>query len=191
MQISNRPVALVTGSATGVGRACVLQLAARGYNVVVNYSRSRDDALATVADAEQQGAEVLLVCCDVSDDAAVRAMIDRVTQRFGRLDVLVNNAAMTNFVSHDDLEGLSEAMWDRMLAVNLKGPFFVTRAAADLLRRRRRQRCQCQQRRRADRQRIIHRLLCLQSGLEHDDQVACPGIGTHRPRQCGLSGTDR
>jgi 3-oxoacyl-[acyl-carrier protein] reductase len=134
MQTSNRPVALVTGSATGVGRACVLQFAQRGYNVVVNYSRSRDDALATVADAEQLGADVLLACCDVSDDAAVREMLGQVADRFGRLDVLVNNAATTNFVAHDDLEGLCEAMWDRMLAVNLKGAFFVTRAAADLLR---------------------------------------------------------
>jgi 3-oxoacyl-[acyl-carrier protein] reductase len=61
-------------------------------------------------------------------------MIDQVRQTFGRLDVVVNNAATTNFVEHSDLEGLTEEMWDRMLAVNLKGPFFVTRAAADLLR---------------------------------------------------------
>ncbi len=131
---SERPVALVTGSATGVGRACVLQLAGAGYNVVVNYSRSKDDALATVSDLEALGADVLLVCCDVSDDAAVRRMIGQVNERFGRLDVLVNNAATTSFIEHSDLEGLTEAMWDRMLAVNLKGAFFVTRAAADLLR---------------------------------------------------------
>lgn len=133
MQESNRPVALVTGSATGVGRACVLQLARRGHDIVVNYSRSQDDALATVAELEKLGATVLLVCCDVSDDARVRDMISQIRGKFGRLDVLVNNAAVTSFVDHADLEGLTEEMWDRMLAVNLKGTFFVTRAAAELL----------------------------------------------------------
>lgn len=130
---SSKPVALVTGSATGVGRACVLQLAKQGYNVVVNYSRSEEDAKATVADAEAAGAEILLYQCDVSSDQDARSMIAATADRFGRLDVLVNNAATTSFVEHQDLEGLTEEMWDRMLAVNLKGAFFVTRAAADLL----------------------------------------------------------
>lgn len=134
MPKSQRPVALVTGSATGVGRACVLQFAARGYDVVVNYSRSQSDAEQTVADARQQGATALLVCCDVSDDNAVRQMIEQVQSTFARLDVLVNNAATTSFIPHHDLEGLTESMWDRMLAVNLKGAFFVTRAASKLLR---------------------------------------------------------
>lgn len=134
MPESNRPVALVTGSATGVGRACVLQLAKLGYDIVVNYSRSKEDAEKTAADVKQLGVDVLLVCCDVSDDGAVRDMIGQVKQDYGRLDVLVNNAAVTNFVPAADLEGLTEPMWDRMLAVNLKGAFFVTRAAAELLR---------------------------------------------------------
>ncbi|WP_182865389.1 SDR family NAD(P)-dependent oxidoreductase [Stieleria mannarensis] len=130
----SRPVALVTGSATGVGRACVLQFARRGYDVVVNYSRSESEALQTASDAKALGAKVLVEGCDVSDDARVRKMVLKVGETFGRLDVLVNNAATTSFIEHGDLEGLTEAMWDRMLAVNLKGVFFVTRAAADLLR---------------------------------------------------------
>tara|TARA_R110002049_G_scaffold285698_3_gene466884 strand:+ start:34483 stop:35253 length:771 start_codon:yes stop_codon:yes gene_type:complete len=130
----NRPVALVTGSATGVGRACVLQFAKRGYDVVVNYSRSATEAGQTQSDAEALGASVLLVQCDVSDDRSVRSMISAIDQRFGRLDSLVNNAATTNFIDHSDLQSLTEEMWDRMLAVNLKGAFFVTRAAAELLR---------------------------------------------------------
>ncbi len=80
------------------------------------------------------GAKAVLAKCDVSDDSQVREMLDLVRHTFGRLDVVVNNAATTNFVEHADLEGLTEEMWDRMLAVNLKGAFFVTRAAADLLR---------------------------------------------------------
>lgn len=133
MSEQKKPVALVTGSATGVGRACVLQLAERGWNVVVNYSRSQAEAEQTVKDAEDLGAEVLLCCCDVSSDDQVRSMAGEIQQRFGRLDVLVNNAATTSFVPHSDLDGLTEAMWDRMLAVNLKGAFFVTRALNDLL----------------------------------------------------------
>ena len=134
MSDEKRPVALVTGSATGVGRACVLQFANLGFDVVVNYSRSETEARETVAAAESVGAQVLLVCCDVSDDERVGAMIDEIERTFGRLDVVVNNAATTEFIEHANLEGLTEAMWDRMLAVNLKGPFFVVRAAAKLLR---------------------------------------------------------
>jgi 3-oxoacyl-[acyl-carrier protein] reductase len=124
---------LVTGSATGVGRACALQFAKLGYDVVVNYSRSEADARETVASAESLGAKTLLVCCDVSVDENVRDMLARVRDTFGRLDVVVNNAATTSFVPHKNLDDLSEAMWDRMLAVNLKGAFFVTRAANELL----------------------------------------------------------
>ena len=127
-------VALVTGSATGVGRACVLRFAEMGFDVIVNYSKSEADALQTAADAKQRGAKVLVQGCDVGDDAAVRKMISKVSDTFGRLDVLVNNAATTSFIPHPDLHSLTEPMWDRMLDVNLKGPFFVTRAAADLLR---------------------------------------------------------
>ena len=133
MPESSRPIALVTGGGTGVGRATTLQFARRGYDVVINYSRSRNEALATAADAEAAGARALVVPCDVSDDAAVRLMIAEIASSFGRLDVVVNNAATTNFIDHSDLEALTDAMWDRMLAVNLKGAFFVTRAAATLL----------------------------------------------------------
>ncbi|TWT92439.1 SDR family NAD(P)-dependent oxidoreductase [Stieleria varia] len=130
---TDRPVALVTGSGTGVGRACIWQLAERGFDVVVNYSRSEAEAMETVAGAEQRGATVLCIQCDVSDDASVVEMIGQIQSRFGRLDVLVNNAATTSFIPAKQLDDLTEAMWDRMLAVNLKGPFFVTRAASVLL----------------------------------------------------------
>jgi 3-oxoacyl-[acyl-carrier protein] reductase len=131
--IVDRPVALITGSGTGVGRACAIQFAERGYDVVVNYSRSADEADETASEIIKLGRRVLTLQCDVSDDAAVRKMISNVQDEFGRMDALVNNAAMTHFVDHQDLEGMTEAMWDRILDVNLKGPFFVTRASAELL----------------------------------------------------------
>jgi 3-oxoacyl-[acyl-carrier protein] reductase len=134
MTKSSRPVALVTGAATGVGRATSLRFAKLGFDVVVNFSRSDAEAKQTAFDVDALGAKAVLAKYDVSDDAQVRTMLEMVRQTFARLDVVVNNAATTNFVEHADLEGLSEQMWDRMLAVNLKGAFFVTRAAADLLR---------------------------------------------------------
>ncbi len=126
-------MALVTGSATGVGRACAVKFAALGFDVVVNYSRSEKEAEETVGLVNAEGSDALLVKCDVSNEAAVREMISKVNDRFGRLDVLVNNAGCTYFVEHQNLEEMTEERWDRILGVNLKGPFFVTRAAATLL----------------------------------------------------------
>ncbi|MCH7579539.1 MAG: SDR family oxidoreductase [Chloroflexi bacterium] len=122
--------AIVTGSAVGVGRATALQLAERGANVVINYSRSEDDAKAAVALVEQAGAKALLVRADVSRDDEVRDMAAQALDAFGSVDILVNNAATTAFVNFADLEGMTEEHWDRILAVNLKGPFFCTRAVA-------------------------------------------------------------
>ncbi len=129
MQLSGKN-AIVTGSAVGVGRATALELAKRGANVVVNYSRSEDEAKETVAEVERLGAKALLVRADVSQDSEVRAMVERAVDAFGSIHVLVNNAGTTAFVNFADLEGMTEDHWDRILAVNLKGPFFCSRAAA-------------------------------------------------------------
>jgi len=127
--------AIVTGSAVGVGRAVALDLAKRGANVVVNYSRSEDEARRTLADVEALGAKALLVRADVSQDDQVRAMVDETLGRFGAVDILVNNAGITYFVDFDDLEGLTEEMWDRILAVNVKGVFFCSRAVIPPMKR--------------------------------------------------------
>ena len=129
MQLSGKN-AIVTGSAVGVGRATALALAKRGANVVVNYSRSEDEAKETVAEVERLGAKALLVRADVSRDSEVRAMVERAVDAFGSIHALVNNAGTTAFVNFADLEGMTEDHWDRILAVNLKGPFFCSRAAA-------------------------------------------------------------
>lgn len=135
MADSSSKAVLVTGSATGVGRACALRFAKLGFDVVVNYTRSEKEAVETVSQIEASGRRALLVRCDVRHDADVRAMLGRIEQELGRLDVLVNNAATTHFVEHADLEGMSEDKWDDILSVNLKGAFFVTRAALPLLTR--------------------------------------------------------
>jgi 3-oxoacyl-[acyl-carrier protein] reductase len=129
-------VALVTGSAVGVGRETALECARRGASVVVNYSRSEAEARETAGEVERLGAKALLVRGDVSSDAEVRAMVQQAVDAFGGIDVLVNNAAVTHFVNHTDLEGMREEMWDRILAVNLKGAFFCARAAAPAMKAR-------------------------------------------------------
>ncbi len=126
----NGKTAIVTGSAVGVGRETAVQLAKCGANVVINYSRSEDEAQEALGLVEQLGVKALLVKADVSNDEEVRQMVSRTVDELGSVDVLVNNAATTHFVNFADLEGMKEEMWDRILAVNLKGPFFCSRAAA-------------------------------------------------------------
>ena len=177
MNGESRPVALVTGSATGVGRACVLQFAGRGYDVVVNYSRSEAEAIETAADAKKIGAEVLLSQCDVSDDNSVQQMISDVEAKFGRLDVVVNNAATTSFIDHSDLDAMTEDLWDRILAVNLKGAFCKPCCYTFAEKWRWRSHCEYQFRCGDHGQWIICRVLRKQGGPQYDDQItgSCTG----------------
>lgn len=131
--MNEQRVALITGSGTGVGRACALRFAKLGFGVVVNYSRSEAEAIETAAEVEHLGGQALVHQCDVSDDQAVTEMVGVIQRTFGRLDILINNAATTNFIPHEKLADLTESMWDRMWAVNVKGAFFTTRAASELL----------------------------------------------------------
>jgi len=131
--MASRKAALVTGGATGIGRAAVLALARAGYDVCINYSSSETAARETAKQAEQAGARTLLVKCDVSDDSAVRKMIQSIKSAFGRLDALVNNAGTTAAWQPKDLETLSLEEWDRVFAVNVRGLSQVTRAAVPLL----------------------------------------------------------
>ncbi|MCI2807760.1 SDR family NAD(P)-dependent oxidoreductase [Eoetvoesiella caeni] len=128
-----KPVALVTGGGAGIGRSAVLALAAAGYDVAINYSSSKGAAAETAKAAQELGAETILLQCDVSDDPAVRGMLAQVEQRFGRLDVLINNAGTTSAISPKDLDAVTAENWDRVFAVNVRGMFQVTRAAVPLL----------------------------------------------------------
>jgi 3-oxoacyl-[acyl-carrier protein] reductase len=127
--------ALVTGSATGIGRATALALARRGCQVAINYTKSQQEAEATVREAEGLGVRAFAHRADVSDDASVRAMVAACQREFGRLDVLVNAAGTTHFAPAEDLQALTPEIWDRIFAVNVRGTFLATRAAAPLLKR--------------------------------------------------------
>jgi 3-oxoacyl-[acyl-carrier protein] reductase len=133
MDLSGR-VALVTGGAGGIGGAAVRAFAKAGASgVAIHYRKSGKEAEALAAEVERGGVKSLAVQGDVQNDDQVRRMIDTVGERFGRLDVLVNNAGVTHWVKLSDLEGLTDAIWDEILDVNVKGAFRCARAAAALL----------------------------------------------------------
>jgi len=121
--------AIVTGGGTGVGRATALALARRGCAVAVNYSRSASEAERTADEVRALGPRALAVRADVADDRACRDLVEVSLRELGRLDVLVNSAGATVFVPHADLEKLADEDWQRILAVNLLGPFHCARAA--------------------------------------------------------------
>ncbi len=127
-------IALVTGGATGIGEATVLHLARSGVaGVVINYRSAKEQAEDVAAEVGRLGVEAMCVYADLTDDDQVRRMMLQAGEHFGRLDVLVNNAGVTHWVPISDLEGLTDAMWDEILDVNVKGAFRCTRAAAALL----------------------------------------------------------
>jgi len=135
MELHGR-VAVVTGGGTGIGRAVGIRLAKAGAAaVVVNYSRSVEEANATVDEIESLGAKAYAHRADVSHESQVVAMIGETVTRFGRLDVLVNNAGTTHFIPHANLDALTEDVWNEILGVNLKGTFYCCRAAAPELRK--------------------------------------------------------
>ncbi|MEE6261130.1 SDR family NAD(P)-dependent oxidoreductase [Plantactinospora sonchi] len=128
-------VAVVTGGGTGIGRAISLALARAGAEaVVVNFNRSATEAEETVAEVRRWAGRSRAIAADVADDAAVRAMADRVRAEYGRVDILVNNAGGTRMVEHADLDGLTDDIWHEILDVNLLGAFRCTRAFAPALR---------------------------------------------------------
>ena len=126
-------VSIVTGSSSGVGAAMAKMLVAKGGKVVINFSRSIDAAKKVVEECESLGGEVLLFQADVSKDDDCLRMVDETLEKWGRLDVLVNNAGTTKFVQHPDLDGLSSEDFQHIYGVNVIGPFQMVRAAHDAL----------------------------------------------------------
>lgn len=128
--MAQRPAALVTGASRGIGRAIAEELGRLKYAVVVNYVKSSDAAAEVAANITAAGGEGLAVKADVADAHERRILLDETLASFGRLDVLVNNAAISSPGRAGDMLDASEDSWDRVFAVNLKGPFFLAQAAA-------------------------------------------------------------
>ncbi|WBY02525.1 SDR family NAD(P)-dependent oxidoreductase [Ramlibacter tataouinensis] len=128
--MNDRPAALITGSATGVGAATALQLAQRGWDVVINYSRSEAEANETAQACRAGGADVLVLQGDVAQDADCRRLVGEAVGRWGRLDALVNNAGTSVFGEAARWDALDADVFQRILGVNTIGTFQMVRAAA-------------------------------------------------------------
>ncbi len=126
---------LITGGGTGLGRVTALAMAREGANLAIGYSRSEKEAFSTVEEIKALGSKAIAAKADVSDSKAVNAMVEGVMKEFGRIDVLVNNAAFTVFVPFADLDGMKEEDWDRLMEVNAKGPFLCCKAVVPIMRK--------------------------------------------------------
>ncbi|HXN50515.1 MAG TPA: SDR family oxidoreductase [Candidatus Acidoferrum sp.] len=123
-------VALVTGAAKRIGRAVAVRLATEGADVVIHYNRSKSDADAAVAEIEKLGRASVALQADLCSVAEIKRLFQQTAEHFGRLNILVNSAAIF-LPAH--LEDTTEKIWDTSLDTNLKAPFFCAQAAAPLL----------------------------------------------------------
>jgi 3-oxoacyl-[acyl-carrier protein] reductase len=134
MAKSNK-VAIVTGSATGLGASCALDLAERGWNVAINYTKSKKEADETYEAVKAKGVEAILVQADMGQDADCRKLADETMKKWGRIDGLVNNAGTTKFQSQGDLDGVTPEDFDRILRVNVTGPYMMSRAVYPMMKK--------------------------------------------------------
>lgn len=128
-------VAIVTGASRGIGKAVAARFAKEGASVAVNYSRSEKAAEDTVRAIREAGGTAIAVRADVAAKADVQAMVDRVTHLWGGVDILMNNAGTA---ADGPAEAMSEADWDRVVDVSLKGTFLCTQAVIPVMRKQKR-----------------------------------------------------
>jgi 3-oxoacyl-[acyl-carrier protein] reductase len=126
-------VAWVTGSSTGIGAASAVALARQGCRVAVHYNRSEDEAREVMEQITASGGDAMLVGGDVSDAGEVERMASEVEDRYGRLDVLVNNAG--SLIERRSFSEMTEDLWDRVISVNLKSVFLCSKAVLPMMKR--------------------------------------------------------
>ncbi len=130
MSETTKKVAIVTGGSRGIGRACVVALAEAGYNVIFSYASNKNAADEVENTVKVLGSEAVGVQGDVSNAANAQFLVDEAVNRFGRLDVLVNNAGITRDTL---LIRMKDEDWEKVLQTNLSGAFYMTRAAAKVM----------------------------------------------------------
>jgi 3-oxoacyl-[acyl-carrier protein] reductase len=131
---SSSRAAIITGASSGIGAAVAVELARRGVDVLVNYARNRDGAEAVAATCRGHGVRAGVARGDVAADADCRALAAAALAEFGRIDFLVNNAGVSKFVAHANLDGLDAVDFARIFSVNVTGAFQMVRAALPALR---------------------------------------------------------
>jgi 3-oxoacyl-[acyl-carrier protein] reductase len=124
-------VAVVTGGSSGIGAATVRLLAGEGCSVAVGYNRGEERARQLLA--ELPGTDHIAFALSLHDGATIHGLADRVRERYGRVDILVNSAGYTQPIAHADLDALTDEFFDAMLIANVRGPFSVIRALNPLL----------------------------------------------------------
>ncbi len=126
-------VAIITGGATGIGKAAALQLSDQGYAVMIVYNRSSEAAELLQKELHEKGRACEIIRADVSIEEDARKLIDYCEQIYGRLDALVNSAGTTSFIPFSDLDAVTSEVWEKILRVNVMGTFFCTREASKLM----------------------------------------------------------
>jgi 3-oxoacyl-[acyl-carrier protein] reductase len=127
-------VALVTGGNGGLGQRICHALAQQGAHIAVMYAQSRDQAEGVARElTSQYQINAAAFACDITDDAAVAKLIGDVSSRFGRLDILINDAAYNKSIPFSDLDNLTLEVWDKIMAVNLTGPMRMIKAVAPVM----------------------------------------------------------
>lgn len=131
--MTEKRVALVTGSASGIGATVAATMANAGYDIIVNYSRSADSAAKTVEKCNAAGSDTLLVKCDVSDEDSVIAMIAAIKEKYGRIDVVCSNAGTSIDIPPAKFDEVTVEQWDKVFNVNVRGLFLIAKHTRKLL----------------------------------------------------------
>ena len=128
-----KKVALVTGGATGIGKACALQLAGMGYDILISYNTSSAKAEELQKELKEKGTRCEIFQANVSKEEDAAKLVEYCRETFGRLDAVVNSAGTTKFIPFPDLDAVTTEVWEELLHVNLMGTFFCCREAAKLM----------------------------------------------------------
>jgi len=127
-------IVLITGSSRGIGKATALAFAAEGAKIVINYATSKKEAEKTLTEVKALGSESIIVQCDVSNPAEIKRMFEETIKKFGRVDVLVNNAGIITTPGKSFFE-LQKEDWEKILQVNLIGTVLCTQAAGVIMKK--------------------------------------------------------
>jgi len=128
-----KKVALITGGATGIGKACALQLAGMGYDILISYNTSSAKAEELQKELKEKGTRCEIFQANVSKEEDAAKLVEYCRETFGRLDAVVNSAGTTKFIPFPDLDAVTTEVWEELLHVNLMGTFFCCREAAKLM----------------------------------------------------------
>ncbi|MCM2980089.1 SDR family NAD(P)-dependent oxidoreductase [Niallia circulans] len=134
MELMNK-VVIITGAGTGVGRAAAIKLAAEGAKVVINYNQSEKEAHKVVNEIKQNGGIAIAYKANVANEKEVKELVSQTVQTFGSIDGLVNNASITAQIAMDDLDAVTDDIWDSLFSVNAKGMFYCIKAVVPYMKK--------------------------------------------------------